>query len=70
MPHETSQVLQKVFATLRSEGTGKNDIAAEIHVNTDEVDQLVFGLILNCVKRSNAAGKKTTPSRGQLHLVK
>lgn len=68
--HETSQVLQKVFTTLRNEGTGKNDIAAEIHVNTEEVDQLVFGLILNGVKRSNAIGTKITPSKGRLRLVK
>lgn len=70
MPHETSQVLQKVFATLRSEGSGKNDIAAEIHVNTDEVDQLVFGLILNSVRSGNAGGVKAGASKGRLRLVK
>jgi Zn-dependent peptidase ImmA (M78 family)/DNA-binding XRE family transcriptional regulator len=67
--HEASQVLQKVFATLRSEGTGKADIAAEIHVNIDEIDQLVFGLILNGVKRGNSSGTKITPPKGRLRLV-
>jgi len=70
MPHETSQVLQKVFVTLRNEGSGKSEIASEIHVNREEVDQLVFGLILNSVKSGNVSGIKTTPSKGRLNLVK
>lgn len=69
IPHETSQVLQKVFASLRDEGFGKSDIALEIHVNREEIDELVFGLILNGVKNANAFAA-ATPPKGRLHLVK
>lgn len=70
IPHETSQVLQKVFITLRNEGLGKNDIASEIHVNKEEVNQLVFGLILNSVKSGNVSGINITQAKGRLNLVK
>lgn len=70
IPHETSQVLGKVFASLRDEGLGKSDIASEIHVNSDEIDQLVFGLVLNSVKNDDTLVTTSTPSKGHLHLVK
>lgn len=70
MPHETSQVLQKVFVALRNEGLGKSDIASEIHVNKEEINQLVFGLILNSVKSGNVSGINITPAKGRLNLVK
>jgi len=45
-PRETSQVLAKVFAALREDGTTKADIAAALSVHVEEIDQLVFGLAL------------------------
>lgn len=41
---ETSQVLAKVFASLRGDGVSKWDMADEFHIPREEVDQLVFGL--------------------------
>ncbi len=43
---ETSQVLGKVFAALRSEGLGKADIARQLHVHPRDLDALVFGLAI------------------------
>ena len=43
---ETSQVLAKVFAALREDGTTKADIASALSVHVEEIDQLVFGLAL------------------------
>ncbi len=45
-PRETSQILGKVFAALREEGTTKSDIAHALRVHVDELDQLVFGLAM------------------------
>ena len=70
MPRETSQVLAKVFAALRSEGVGKSDIAAELHVSDEDLDQMVFGLVLAAVK--NGVPQETRPDRvkPELHLVR
>lgn len=43
---ETSQILQKVFMALRDESISRGDIAAELCVPVEELDQLVFGLAL------------------------
>lgn len=46
---ETSQVLQKVFAALREESITKHEIADELSVTVEELDQLVFGLALTAL---------------------
>lgn len=43
---ETSQVLQKVFASLREDGISKAEIARELRITSAEFDTLVFGLVL------------------------
>lgn len=69
LPRETSQILGKVFTALRKEGVAKSDIAAELHVTDEELDEMVFGLVLNAVKRG--AGQEVKPARSKpdLHLV-
>lgn len=42
---ETSQVLEKVFALLRSEGVGKSDVARALQLTTYEIDELTYGLL-------------------------
>lgn len=44
-------------------------IAAELHVADEELDEMVFGLVLNAVKKG--AGQETKPARAKpdLHLV-
>lgn len=59
MPRETSQVLAKVFSALRSEGVGKSAIASELHVGEEDLDEMVFGLVLNGVKNTSSLQQQT-----------
>ena len=43
-------MLTQVFAALRSEGAGRSDIATELFVSEEELNEMVFGLVLNVVK--------------------
>jgi Zn-dependent peptidase ImmA (M78 family)/transcriptional regulator with XRE-family HTH domain len=43
---ETSQVLNKVFAALRKEGSSKADVARDLHFESADLDALVFGLAM------------------------
>lgn len=66
---ETSQVLAKIFATLREEGLTKSDIAAELNVHTDELDQLVFGLTLTGLSSKISVSGSFSGKRAQLRIV-
>lgn len=68
-PRETSQMLAKIFAALREEGVIKSDIAAELNVHTDELDQLVFGLTLTALNPKNPVFVGSNRKRAQLHIV-
>lgn len=46
MPHENSQVLQKVLVALRNEGMGRSEIARQLNLHVSEIDKLTFGLTL------------------------
>ncbi|MDD5579179.1 MAG: ImmA/IrrE family metallo-endopeptidase [Methylobacter sp.] len=48
-PHETSQVLGKVFSALREEGITKKDVASQLMLDPTEIEQLTFGLMLSSV---------------------
>jgi Zn-dependent peptidase ImmA (M78 family) len=65
---ETSQVLEKVFTILRSEGVMRGDIATELCLRTEDLDALIFGLV-----PGNDGGKKDGPiglnSRRHLRIV-
>ena len=43
---ETSQVLAKVFASLRDEGVTMSHVARELNIYPDELSRAVFGLVL------------------------
>jgi Zn-dependent peptidase ImmA (M78 family) len=43
---ETSQLLQKVFDILRQEGISKDAVARDLHVLPEEINALVFGLVM------------------------
>lgn len=61
-PRETSQVLQKVFQALRLEGIGRADVAHSLHIDVDELDSLVFGLVMRRV-----GGGATIPTPRPTH---
>ena len=67
--HETSQVLNKVFAAMRKEGVSKSDIAQALNIYLPDLEALVFGLaMLPVVGEGNGGSTSTEPPR--LKLVK
>jgi Zn-dependent peptidase ImmA (M78 family)/DNA-binding XRE family transcriptional regulator len=64
-PREISQILQKVFTALREESVSKGDIASDLCVPVEEIDQLVFGLALTGL---NGGGRSASRSVRPPHL--
>lgn len=68
-PRELSQVLAKMFRALRQDGSTKFDVAAALDIGSEELDRLVFGLMLTSVE-GDAADERAPPRlRPELHLV-
>lgn len=65
-PHEKSLTLEKVFAALREEGITKYDIAEQLAILPEELNELTFGLMLNALK---GGGNNARRSKAALHLV-
>ena len=63
---ETSQVLNKVFAALRQEGTSKADVARHLRMPPRELDALVFGLVMTVVDGGAGGGGR---ARSHLRVV-
>jgi Zn-dependent peptidase ImmA (M78 family)/transcriptional regulator with XRE-family HTH domain len=70
LPRETSQILAKVFSTLRSENVHKIDIANELNIDVTDLDELIFGLVINGVASSNPIRIKKQRSKDHLVLIK
>lgn len=68
--HEKSVVLEKVFSALRQEGLSKADVAHQLSISPDEINELTFGLMLNVLKGGQAESKEAKPSGATLRLVK
>ncbi|WP_447006507.1 helix-turn-helix domain-containing protein [Saccharothrix isguenensis] len=58
---ETSQVLTKVFRTLRAQGTTPHAIARELLLDVEELNGLVFGLVLTALPGQGAPSAPATP---------
>jgi Zn-dependent peptidase ImmA (M78 family)/DNA-binding XRE family transcriptional regulator len=67
-PREISQMLAKVFAVLRDDSVGKRDIAAQLDISPEEIEQLVFGLAVTGLTGSRAKGPGATAGRKRGHL--
>lgn len=65
---ETSQVFAKVFSSLRNESVSKGDIAAELFVLNEEIEQLVFGLALTSLAGTGKL-RRSVSKRPQLRVV-
>jgi hypothetical protein len=63
-----SQILPKVFAAFREEGTTLRDVAEAIQIEPEEVDKLVFGLMLVSLQGRASAGTGS-PRRASFQLV-
>lgn len=66
---EASQILAKVFSALREEKVSKREIAAELNVHAEEIEQLVFGLALTGVTGGSLTGRNSKRPRPQLSVV-
>jgi Zn-dependent peptidase ImmA (M78 family) len=67
---ETSQALKKVFDELRSSGITKTDIARQLEVFPEELDKLVFGLVMTGVRGEGDNNGGSSTARDHLRLVK
>ena len=70
---ETSQLLEKVFGSLRLKGIGKSNIAHDLHLSTYEIDELTYGLLkLGTVPDRISGGQKFTnrSTKATLGVVK
>jgi Zn-dependent peptidase ImmA (M78 family) len=68
MDRETSQVLVKVFNSLRDEGVSKADVANALHIPLDELNKSIFGLVFTKVP-GGGSGKDAHPRPRTLRLV-
>jgi Zn-dependent peptidase ImmA (M78 family)/transcriptional regulator with XRE-family HTH domain len=68
--HEKSVVLEKVFSALREDGLSKADVADQLSIYQDEINELTFGLMLNALKGGRTVTAKSKPSGTPLRLVK
>lgn len=68
-PRETSQILGKVLAALREDGISKNDIAADLCVYAEEIEQLVFRLAITGISGTSDGAKTQVSKRPNLRVV-
>ncbi|GAB2973326.1 XRE family transcriptional regulator [Saccharothrix stipae] len=70
---ETSQLLTKVFRALRARGTTPHGIARELLLDVEELNGLVFGLVLTALPAAlpgqGDTGRPTRPTRPTLTVV-
>lgn len=67
IPRESSQLLAKVFRSVRDGGETPATVAAAIGITTNELQAHVFSLTLTAVTGDRRPAAKST--RGELHLV-
>ena len=59
IPRESSQALTKMFSLLRGAGISRAMIAAELSIDLEDLDQLVFGLVLTSTRGGGGDGAPT-----------
>ncbi len=67
---ETSQVLNKVFGILHADGISRGSVARAVHIETAELEALIFGLVIAAVPGGRQKSTRTEKSpRPQLRLI-
>ncbi len=66
---ETSQVLGKVFRSLKDEGMPKKSIAQDLALPTEEINKIVFGLVLTPLTGDREQEEQQPQERPTLRLV-
>jgi Zn-dependent peptidase ImmA (M78 family)/DNA-binding XRE family transcriptional regulator len=67
IPRETSQVFTKVFAALRAEGLNLSEIARDLHISTQDLNEAIFGLVVTALEGGRSGGE--APPRPSLKVV-
>jgi len=60
--HEVPQIFSKVFNALKEAGINRHDLGRDLHIHADEVNSLVFGLLLASLPGGRASEEKRTSS--------
>jgi Zn-dependent peptidase ImmA (M78 family) len=68
-PHESSQLLSKVFAALREDSLSQRRIAAELNLPSSELEQLIFGLTMTSLDGGMKRVASTSASPVELKVV-
>lgn len=68
--HEKSVILEKVFSALRDDGISKQKVATDLHISTDEINSLTFGLMLNVLPGGQSTVMRSSSKIPALILVK
>jgi Zn-dependent peptidase ImmA (M78 family) len=67
---ERSHVLATVFAALREEGVGKTTVADQLQIDVDELDKLVFGLMIMSLSGGSTSARGPKGTGDFLRVVK
>ncbi|WP_328866459.1 ImmA/IrrE family metallo-endopeptidase [Streptomyces sp. NBC_00304] len=70
LARETSQVLGKVFAALRAEGTPQADVARDLQLRAADLSDLIFGLVVTAQNGGRSPLGSGTAGRPQLSVVR
>ena len=66
-PRETSQVLAKVFDSLRTDGMTRAAVAEQVLITPRDLNAAIFGLVLSSVDSGSAPQR--SPRLGELRLL-
>ncbi len=66
---EKSQIWEKIFSKLRNEKITKEAIAKKICVNVEEIEKLIFGLVLMDISNTGKLSSKRLVSSAKLKLI-
>ncbi|MER5969653.1 XRE family transcriptional regulator [Streptomyces sp. NPDC002055] len=71
LTRETSQVLGKVFAALRAEGTSLSEVARDLDLRAVDLSDLIFGLVVMAQEGGRGGARSAAASRRpQLSVVR
>lgn len=66
---ETSQVLKKVLAFSREDGVSRASLAKQLHITTDVLDSMIFGLVMTGISGGGETSREAAPTN-HLRLIK
>jgi Zn-dependent peptidase ImmA (M78 family) len=68
-PRESSQVLMKAFSLARADGLSRADVAAAIGIYQDDLEEMIFGLLMTGIGGGKRNVPTAKPAATQLRLV-